>query len=74
MNNVINLVKDRPDDLMTFQEVERKYKIKYCTLYKYTRQVPEIPVYTKGGLRVSEKDIINWLNEGYKPVRGQQWA
>ena len=72
MNNVINLVKDRPDDLMTFQEVERKYKIKYCTLYKYTRQVPEIPVYTKGGLRVSEKDIINWLNEGYKPVRGQQ--
>lgn len=72
-NNVINFEKskiDFPKDLMTFSEVESKYKIKYCTLYKYTRQVPEIPVYTKGGLKVSERDIINWLNEGYKPVRG----
>lgn len=65
MNNVINLKReDIPDDLMTFGEVEQKYKIKYHTLYKYTKQIFEIPVYTKGGLRVSERDVKNWLAEG----------
>lgn len=72
-NNVINIGQSKnsyPTDLMTFLEVENKYKIKYCTLYKYTRQVPEIPVYTKGGLKVREKDVIDWLNKGFVPVRG----
>ncbi len=72
-NNVINIGQSKnsyPTDLMTFSEVENKYKIKYCTLYKYTRQLREIPVYTKGGLKVREKDIINWLNKGFVPVRG----
>lgn len=62
MNNVINLTV--PNDLMTFGEVEEKYKIKYHTLYKYTKQICEIPVYTRGGLRVSERDIVNWLAGG----------
>ena len=62
MNNVINLTV--PNDLMTFGEVEEKYKIKYHTLYKYTKQICEIPVYTRGGLRVSERDVINWLAGG----------
>lgn len=65
MNNVINIVRENvPSDLMTFGEVEQKYKIKYHTLYKYTKQIFEIPVYTKGGLRVSEQDIKNWLAGG----------
>lgn len=70
-DNVINLKTskiDFPNDLMTFKEVYEKYKIKYCTLYKYTRQLPEIPVFTRGGLKVSEKDVIEWLNKGYNAV------
>ena len=67
MNNVINLTV--PNDLMTFGEVEEKYKIKYHTLYKYTKQICEIPVYTRGGLRVSERDIVNWLAGGLIPAK-----
>jgi hypothetical protein len=71
MRNIVNLIReDIPTDLMTFGEVEEKYKIKYHTLYKYTKQVFEIPVYTKGGLRVSEQDIKNWLAGGFIPARG----
>ena len=54
---------------MTFGEVEEKYKIKYHTLYKYTKQICEIPVYTRGGLRVSERDVINWLAGGLIPAK-----
>lgn len=73
MNNVINLNKSKieiPNDLMTFKEIELKYKIKYDTLYKYTKRIKEIPVYTKGGLKVSERDIISWLSSGLEPARG----
>lgn len=73
MDNVIKINKV-PNDLMTFGEVEEKYKIKYHTLYKYTKQICEIPVYTKGGLRVSERDIINWLAGGLIPARVRVWA
>lgn len=73
-NNVINLMNREqssvPDDLMTFKEIESKYKIKYQTLYKYTKTLKEIPVYTRGGLRVSERDVIEWLNSGLEPARG----
>nr|DAO24394.1 MAG TPA: excisionase [Caudoviricetes sp.] len=73
MNNVINLNKSKieiPNDLMTFKEVGLKYKIKYPTLYKYTKTLNEIPVYTRGGLKVSERDVIKWLNDGLEPARG----
>ncbi len=72
MNNVINFNKSKieiPNDLMTFKEIELKYKIKYDTLYKYTKRMNEIPVYTRGGLRVSERDVIVWLSGGLEPVR-----
>ncbi len=72
-NNVVELKSlsqiNFPTDLMTFQEIESKYKIKYATLYKYTKLLKQIPVYTKGGLRVSEKDIIMWLSDGYQPSK-----
>ena len=45
-------------------------KLKYQTLYKYTRTLNQIPVYTRGGLRVSEKDVVEWLNAGLQPARG----
>lgn len=59
-----------PTDLMTFQEVESKYKIKYSTLYKYTKLLNKIPVYTRGGLRVSERDLLEWMAGGLQPARG----
>lgn len=72
-NNVINYNKSKlelPKDLLTFKEVQEKYNIKYHTLYKYTRTLNEIPFYAKGGLKVSELDIIHWLNSGLVPARG----
>lgn len=72
-NNVVELKSlsqiKCPDDLMTFQEVESKYKIKYATLYKYTKLLNQIPFYSRGGLKVSEKDIIMWLSDGYQPSK-----
>lgn len=73
MNNVITLKESKleiPNDLMTFKEVGLKYKIKYSTLYKYTKTLNEISVYTRGGLKVSERDVIKWLNDGLEPSRG----
>lgn len=70
MQNVIRM-NTVPNDLMTFGEVEEKYKIKYHTLYKYTKQICEIPVYTRGGLRVSERDIVEWLAGGLIPARSR---
>lgn len=71
-NNVVklkSLSQTFPTDLMTFQEIESKYKIKYATLYKYTKLLNQIPFYSRGGLKVSEKDIIMWLSDGYQPSK-----
>lgn len=72
-NNVINFNNSKieiPNDLMTFKEIGLKYKIKYPTLYKYTKILKEIPVYTRGGLKVSENDVVKWLSGGLEPARG----
>lgn len=68
--NIVEFNQVFPNDLMTFQEVESKYKIKYATLYKYTKLLNEIPVYTRGGLKVSERDLIKWLSSGLEPAKG----
>jgi len=71
MQNVINFKKDIvPLDLMSFKEVQQKYGIKYPTLYKYTRLLGIIPLYTNGGFKVSENDIQQWLKQGYVAARG----
>ena len=67
-NNVVQLDRQNPDDLLTFDEVAKKYKIKYHTLYKYAVRQNEIPFYKKGGLKVRERDIINWLKQGLVPA------
>lgn len=71
MSNVINLKRDEgvPQDLMRFKDICEKYSIKYCTLYKYTRILREIPFYNKGGLKVSEKDVQNWIQTGLVQAR-----
>ena len=70
MTNIINFTREEiPSDLMTFDEVEKKYRIKYHTLYKYTCREKEIPYIKRGGLRVSERDIIAWLSGGKVAAR-----
>lgn len=70
MSNIINFIRDEiPSDLMTFDEVEKKYRIKYHTLYKYTCRENEIPYIKRGGLRVSERDVIAWLSGGKVAAR-----
>lgn len=66
MSNVIQFSRgvEIPSDLMTFKDVYKKYSIKYCTLYKYTRLLKRIPLYKNGGFKVSESDIKAWLLEG----------
>ena len=62
MTNIINFTREEvPKDLMTFKEVEKVYKIKYDTLYKWTCLDNKITYYSAGGLKVSERDIINWI-------------
>lgn len=71
MSNVINLNREEiPADLIRFKDVCAKYGIKYPTLYKYTRILREIPYYNKGGLKVSERDLKNWLKSGLVPAEG----
>lgn len=71
VNNVINFNREEiPTDLIRFKDVYAKYGIKYCTLYKYTRILREIPFYNKGGLKVSETDLKNWLKKGLVEARG----
>ncbi len=74
-NNVINfkgesILDELPDDLISFKEAGLKYRIKYPTLYKYTRILRQIPYYSKGGFKVSEKDLKNWLKSGLVSARG----
>ena len=70
MSNIINFIRDEiPSDLMTFDEVEKKYRIKYHTLYKYTCRENEIPYIKRGGSRVSERDVIAWLSGGKVSAR-----
>lgn len=63
MNNVVSF-DIIPNDLISFKEAYSLYGIKYNTLYKYTRILNEIPLYTKGGFKVSKKDVANWLKMG----------
>lgn len=70
MSNVVELKpREIPSDLMSFDEVARKYKIKYHTLYKYACRLNQITYIKRGGLRVSEKDIIDWLADGKVQAR-----
>ena len=74
MSNVIEFKLGIPTDLMTFEEIEKKYRLKYHTLYKYACKENKIPYYRIGGLRVSEKDVIRWIEQSRVPARGLKWV
>lgn len=67
MLNVIPIKRElnepTPDDLMTLDEIESKYKIKYNTAYKHIVLDSKIPYYKIGrNIRVSEKAFLSYIN------------
>ena len=68
MNNVISINKDRPNDLMTFAEIKAKHGLKYDYLYKYTMIKKELTPYDKGGIAISEKELLSFLDK-----RSRKW-
>ena len=59
MQNVIN-INGTPNDLMTFGELILKHGFKYGYLYKHSCLTGEIPVYPRGVLKLSERDVLDY--------------
>lgn len=69
MENVISFKRDvQPDDLMSFREIGEKYKLKYGFLYKWSVLEKVLRTYDRGGIVISEKDLLNFLDK-----RGKKW-
>ena len=71
MSNVLsfyNREDSRPSDLMSFREIMEKYKLKYGFLYKWAVTMKKIPVYDRGGIVISEADLLCFLE-----MRGRKW-
>ena len=68
MNNVISINRDMPNDLMLFSEIKEKYGLKYDFLYKWSIIKKEIKPYDKGGIAVSERDLLIFLDK-----RSKKW-
>lgn len=68
MNNVVSFNRDMPDDLMSFREIMDKYKLKYGFLYKWSVIMKQIRTYDRGGIVISEKDLLEFLDK-----RGRRW-
>lgn len=60
MNNVINLMKDRPDDLISFRGFAEKYDMKVGYLYKLYRR-GLISRHKRGVWKISEKEVLQAL-------------
>ena len=69
MENVIPINRDSmPNDLMSFREITEKYKLKYGFLYKWSVLEKAIRTYDRGGIVISEKDLLDFLDK-----RGRRW-
>ena len=69
MNNVIQMNRDIiPEDLMSFRQITDKYGLKYGFLYKWSVLMKALRTYDRGGIVISEKDLLNFLDK-----RGRKW-
>ena len=65
LNKVVKFEKEdlgfkTPNNLLSLGEIEKKYKIKYNTAYKYVVLEHKIPYYRLGrNIRVSEIDFLS---------------
>lgn len=80
MQNVISInrdsLKNRPNDLMSIAELCAKYGYKYGYLYKWSVRaknmgLDHIEPYYKGGLVLSEKDVLNFEERRKKSKYGR---
>lgn len=62
MSNVINLNRenDIPNDLMSIRALCLKHGFKYGYLYKWSCLEDKITVYPRGGIKLSEKDVLEF--------------
>ena len=63
MSNVVKFktssVDNLPDDLMTLEDIETKYKIKYSTAYKHIVLEHKVPYFKFGrNIRVKKSDFL----------------
>lgn len=69
MNNVISFNRDSmPTDLMSFRQIMEKYGLKYGFLYKWSVLEKRLRTYDRGGIVISESDLLRFLDE-----RGRKW-
>ena len=69
MNNIISFNRDaQPGDLMSFREIGSKYGLKYGFLYKWSVLEKKLRTYDRGGIVISENDLLRFLDE-----RGKRW-
>lgn len=68
-NNIVSISRDIfPSDLMSFREITEKYKLKYGFLYKWSVLEKVIRTYDRGGIAISERDLLEFLDK-----RGRKW-
>ena len=68
-SNVIQLNQDDyPTDLLTIPEVQKKYGLRYSFVYKWVMLEKELTAYDKGGIAVSEKELLEFLKK-----RSKKW-
>ena len=53
---------------MSFREIIEKYKLKYGFLYKWSVLKKVIRTYDRGGIVISEAELLHFLDE-----RGKKW-
>lgn len=59
--NVVNIKRNEdPKDLMTFKQLMDKHGYTYSYLYKKACIECVIPIYPRGKLKVSERDVIEF--------------
>lgn len=69
MSNIIKFNQNEyPNDLLTIAEVKEKYGLGYSFVYKWTIVKKVLTAYDKAGIAVSEKELLEFLNN-----RSKRW-
>ena len=59
---------DIPKDLKRITWLANEYGFTYDEIYKASVIKKQIPVYTKGALKISLNDFSKWVTSGFKPA------
>lgn len=70
-NNVIYMNKEEPNDLMSFKELGIKHGYKYGYLYKWACLKGKIKIYPRGGLKLSEHEVLEFDRKRWEERYGR---